>query len=544
MCAAFLGKAQGNKYWVFFEDKGPEAEVHAAHPEQLISPRAVERRAKLGLPIDRRDIPVSATYVSNLREAGIEVYKTSKWLNAASIETDLSYAELRSICAQITDMRPVGTYVAQSYGDVPMPIVDPVKDEEEEEASSFSYGQAEGQVLQIGAECLHDAGFTGKNVLIAVLDAGFFHMDTMAAFDSLFLNGRVEAVWDFVDGDMAVYEENWHGMAVASTIVGNLPGQFLGTAPHASLALARTETVFEEVHQEEDNWLAAVEWADSLGADMIQSSLGYSTFDQGEGDYVYQDLNGDVTIITKAADIAADKGILVVSSAGNAGNSPWHYITAPCDADSILCVGAVDMMGMRAGFSSVGPTADGRIKPDVMGWGQGSTIIGISGQVSYGSGTSFSAPIVCGMVACLVEAHPLRSNMQVIESVIQSSDRYSNPDTAYGYGIPTACAADSVLDVLDSLALTAEIFANPDRYFRFYPNPVNEELFIDQVNLGMKPEFLEVYTAAGNLVMRIQDPNLEQGRYALNVKSLASGMYLLKLEFFGNRTISHKFIRQ
>lgn len=537
---SFCLQAQGNKHWVFFSDKGPEAAYHAEHPDQLLSPRGIERRQRQGLPIDQRDIPVSKTYLQQLREAGVQVVHTSKWLNAASIETDLSLSELQRACPQVADMQAVGSLVRHQAEEASL-LLDPPATTGK---ASFTYGNSEGQVLQVGADCLHDKGFTGEGVLIAVFDAGFLNMDTLAAFDSTFNAGRVQAVWDFVDQDMDLYVENWHGMAVTSTIVGNLPGSFVGTAPHASLLLARTETVFEEVHQEEDNWLAAVEWADSLGADMIQSSLGYSEFDPGEGDYTYQDMNGDVTIITRAADIAADKGILVVSSAGNAGNSDWHYITAPCDADSILCVGAVDGNGIRAGFSSVGPTADGRIKPDVMAWGSGSAIIGISGNPTFASGTSFSAPITCGMVACLVQAHPLRSNMEVIQAVIESSDRYASPDTAYGYGIPNACKADSILDVLDSLALSVEMVSNPERHFKFYPNPTSESIHIQQISLGMKAEAIEVYSINGQLLQTVSDPTLDNGEYLVDVSNIPPGMYLLKLRFFGNQIISHKFIRQ
>jgi len=233
----------------------------------------------------------------------------------------------------------------------------------------------------------------------------------------------------------------------------------------------------------------------------------------------------------------------VVSSAGNEGNSSWHYVTAPCDADSILCVGAVSFQGDRATFSSVGPTSDGRIKPDVMARGLGTALIGTNGSVTFGSGTSFSAPLVAGMAACLMEAHPQRSNMEVIQSIRESGDRFATPDTAYGYGVPNACVADSLLSILDSLATFSELFAQPDRYFAFYPNPVTDQLVVEMKQFDWVPESMEVFAADGTLVQaRDTDPAAQ--RWSLDTGALSPGIYMLKLHFFGNRSLSHKFVKQ
>lgn len=530
----------GQKYWVFFKDKGPEQTYYQQHPEGLLSERAMEKRMTRNIPLDDRDIPISKTYLDQLREAGLAPERASKWLNAVSVDTDLSLFELQSLCAGVTDMRPVGTFILnREETESPAPPLPHT-----EATSSFNYGQTQFQVQQLNADCLHDRGFTGAGVLVAVFDAGFRAMDTINAFDSLWTTNRIVQYWDFVNNDTTIFDENSHGMQVASCIAAFESGNYVGTGPGVSLLLARTEDVSQEVHQEEDNWLAAVEWADSLGADMIQSSLGYSTFDAGQGDYTYQDMNGGTAIITKAADIAADKGILVVSSAGNEGNGSWNYITAPCDADSILCVGAVNFFDERAGFSSVGPTSDGRIKPDVMALGAGVTVIGTAGNVTFSSGTSFSAPLTCGMVACLVEAHPLRSNMEVIEAVRQSSDRYTTPDTAYGYGIPDACKADSILTVLDSTIMAISVPVSPDGFFKIYPNPVEDELVVEPVALGENITNLKVVSVSGQEVMAAHLSGGTSDIQRLSTEHLAEGMYILQLETRSGKRFVHKFLKQ
>lgn len=541
LCGSAYGQG---KYWVLFEDKGPEAAQFAANPDGLISERSLERRRKMGQGILESDYPVSASYIRQLRDAGVQVHATSKWLNAASISTELDYLSLQRACPSIRDMQPLGRFVSMAANESPPP-----SPPEDSNATAISYGVTEMQLEKIGVTCLHDRGFQGQGVLMAVFDAGFYNVDTFAAFDSTWLNNRVLTYYDFVDGDTTIFDESTHGLSVISTIIGNLPGQYVGAAPHVSVVMARTEDVSSETHQEEDNWMQAMEWADSIGVDIIQSSLGYSTFDPGEGDYTYQDLDGNVALITQAADMAAARGILVVTSAGNEGNGSWRYITAPCDADSVLCVGSVNFNDSRSSFSSVGPSADNQVKPDVMAMGGGTNIIGVSGNPGTGSGTSYAAPQMAGLVACLLSAHPLRSNMDVIQAVRESGSTYHNPDSLFGYGIPNACVADSILDVMDSLALENETMQQIRQNLNIFPNPVTDKLVIEITGMKWRIQQLDVLNPAGMRVLRSSPQSdgaesPDQSRYELNVKDLPSGMYILKMDFGGGKLHTHKFIRQ
>jgi serine protease AprX len=534
-----LLKAQ-QRYWVFLADKGPEQGYWLAHPEGYLSAKALARQAGIGHAPAVADLPLSETYRNSLAQGGVKIRGASRWINALSVETSLSLRQLQAICPAVTGMQPVGRFVNSAY-DGPVPP----QNHKVAATDSFAYGQAQAQIEQLNLKCLHDRGFTGRNVLIAVFDAGFLRMDTIAAFDSLWQQGRVLTYYDFVNHDNTVFDEHNHGMNVSSTIVGNLPGQMIGTAPHATLALARTEDVFSETHQEEDNWLRAVEWADSLGADQIQSSLGYSLFDSGQGDFVYSDLDGNTTIITRAADMAAARGILVVNSAGNEGTAPWHHITAPCDADSILCVGAVDASGGYVSFSGVGPSADGRVKPDVAALGLGVAAIGNNGNVGGATGTSFATPLMSGFAACLKQAHPQRNNMDIIQAIRQSASQFATPDTLVGYGIPDACKADSILTVLDSLELMADPQGAFTQAVNVFPNPATEMLILENKDVANPMSALTIIAADGRTVFSNTaiDPQ-ETMRTNVSLKSIPAGVYFARITLRDGHVQISRFIKR
>ncbi len=329
------------------------------------------------------------------------------------------------------------------------------------------YGMTKEQIELLNLDCLHQKGFTGKGVTIAHFDDGYDGFDQIKAFEYARVNNYMKGQYDFqIDAKMKYKGNGSHGTNTLSIVHGYLPGEYIGTAYDANMLLARTEYTPTETHKEEKNWKYAVDWAFENNADIITSSLQYNNFDEGEGNYTYKDLDGNTSIIAKAADYAAAKGILVVTIQGNFGTSDWYYLATPGDADSVLTVGAVGVDAKKAGFSSYGPSADGQVKPDVMAVGFQTTIIEPSGDIRKGNGTSFAAPCIAGMVACLKQAHPLRSNMEIITAVRQSADRYANPDSkgGYGYGVPDACKAHDILTDMDSNFLDAKAWKTTTNY--------------------------------------------------------------------------------
>ncbi len=329
------------------------------------------------------------------------------------------------------------------------------------------YGMTKDQIELLNLDCLHQRGFTGKGVSIAHFDDGYDGFDQLKAFEYARVNNYLKGQYDFHNDSALKYEGNGsHGTNTISIVHGYLPGEYIGTAYDADILLARTEYVPTETHKEEESWKYAVDWALEKKADIITSSLQYNTFDPGEGDYEYKDLDGNTSVIAKAADYAAQKGILVVTIQGNFGTSDWYYLATPGDADSVITVGAVGIDGKKAGFSSFGPSADGQVKPDVMAVGFQTTIIEPSGNIRKGNGTSFAAPAIAGMVACLKQAHPNRSNMEIITAVRQSADRYTKPAVkeGYGYGIPDACKADDILSQMDETFGKNKVWIGRDEF--------------------------------------------------------------------------------
>jgi len=423
-------------------------------------------------------------------------------------------------------------------------------DLEEITEEELNYGRAKHQNDMLNLGPLHNKGFTGKGIKIAVFDAGFSGSDTIDVYKNMNAENRIIATWDFVDNQENVFHSHSHGTQVLSTIAANLPGKMVGSAPDASFVLCRTENDNSESLAEEINWLRAVEWVDSIGVDIIHSSLGYSTFDDPSTNHTYDELDGDKTIITKAADMAAARGIIVSTSAGNEGSGSWKYITAPCDGDSVLCTGAVDKYQIRSGFSSIGPTADGRTKPDVVAMGT-RTIVAHPNNRIYGSnGTSFSSPIIAGFVACLRQAHPDRSHMDIITAVKMSGDQYALPDPQYGFGIPDAAFADSLLTHVKNLSTVKISMENKPKRGR-PAKPVHSakkqpvaastslnasmeqkdasiELSLDNENERIRE--IIVMRGAETLSFHPDDLTISGNKAYVNTSYLLKGQYKLKIE--------------
>ncbi|HTF04234.1 MAG TPA: S8 family serine peptidase, partial [Bacteroidia bacterium] len=363
---AVEGFAQ-TKYWVQFTDKGNNP-YSLSNPSAYLSARAIQRRTNQAIPIDSLDLPCTPMYVAGVAATGVTIHAQSKWLNGVVIITSdtnalIAIAALPYVADTLfVGLRTTNTGDDVKFSDETFEAIDgSTQRTGDVESTMLSYGTAFDQANQVGAVCLHNAGYTGAGMVIAVIDAGFRDVDIHPIYDSLRINGQILGTWDFVANDTSVYEDNTHGAMVLSCMGANIPGTMVGTAPHADYWLLRSEEAATEYIIEEYLWSCAAEYADSVGADLINSSLGYTQFDDPAQNHVYADMNGDIAPSTRAADYAASRGIVVVNSAGNSGQNPWFYIGAPADADSILSVGAVDVNGNIAGFSSHGPTSDGDV---------------------------------------------------------------------------------------------------------------------------------------------------------------------------------------
>lgn len=453
--------AQEQRHVVFLKDKNNNP-YSLSNPGAFLSQRALDRRAKQNITPDEQDLPVTPSYVSQIAATGALVVYPLKWFNAVVINTN-DPSVLTAISAlpfvdhidQVLTDHLKTTNSAQGHqsaeGIPPYTLFNAGPVATVKSTDVLNYGQAYNQTHMIAVDGLHNLGFMGQGMVIAVLDAGFYHADQIPAFDTLFLKGRILGTRDFNEPGANVFGENMHshGTSVLSTMGANLPGQMVGTSPSASFWLIHTEMGSEyEALIEEYNWAGGAEFADSVGADVINSSLGYTTFDNMAFDHTYADMDGNTTPITRAADLAASRGILVVNSAGNEGGSSWQYIGAPADGDSVFTIGAVDGFGSYADFSSTGPTSDGRIKPDVTAQGAWTTVISAySGSVTQGSGTSFSSPIMAGALACLWQATPSFSAEQIRAAVRSTASKANSPDSLYGWGIPNMMNAKTLLSV-------------------------------------------------------------------------------------------------
>ncbi len=442
---SFSVKAQFTRYIVRFTDKG-SSPFTISNPSQYLSARSIDRRTRYGIAIDSNDIPVTPRYIDSVRLSGdVTILNVSKWLNQVSIQTSdaLAIAKINSL-PFVLGIQPIAARVATTPVNKTMEtVLTPI----EHIATSigrttqdhFDYGKSNGQVKIHQGHFLHNHGFRGEDMHLAVMDAGFFRYDILPTFDSIRNNNQVKETWDFVAREASVAEDNSHGMHCLSTIGANMPGVFVGTAPKASFYLYRTEDVSSEYPIEEHNFAVGAERADSLGIDVCSTSLGYFTFDNPVFNYSYNDMNGNTTMSAKAADIAASRGMLMVMAAGNEGNGSWHYLITPSDADSVMAVGAVDTLAQVAGFSSYGPSSDGQIKPSVAAVGWNAIVAnGGTGQPAYSSGTSFACPNMAGISTCLWQAFPEASNMDIIRTLEASAHRFSTPDDRVGFGIPDA----------------------------------------------------------------------------------------------------------
>jgi subtilisin family serine protease len=480
-----LVQGQTYRYIIQLRDK-IDTQYSLSNPRAYLSAKAIERRAKQHIPVDSTDLPVSAYYLQRIREnRNITILNVSKWLNQVLIETDpSSWLRVRAMRwvkngFGVDDPNDHGP-VSKSIPEEPVRMgVPPGQSARTTAVTALNYGSTFNQIHIHEGEYLHNLGFTGKGITIAILDAGFKSYKTNPVFDSVRLQGRVLGERDFVTNDGSVNEDDAHGAYCFSIIASNKPGTLVGSGPHASFWLLRTENTAGEFPVELQNWAVAAEFADSVGADMISCSLGYADgFTDPANNIPYAMRDGNTSIATIAADLAAKKGILVVNSAGNNGNfaDDYKYVSCPADGDSVLTVGATDVNGNIASFSSWGPNGAGKLKPNIVSVGQATVLANTLGNVSTGVGTSFACPNAAGLIACLWQAFPEFTNMEVIDAVQKSASKYANPDFRFGYGIPNFHKA---YDILKEQQVSRNIAASlTNQWIKVYPVPSNGTMHI------------------------------------------------------------------
>lgn len=516
---SYCGYAQQDA-WVYFTDK-PNSQFYFDNPLEMLTQRSLDRRTNQNIAIDIKDVPIYQPYVDEIITAnGIEVEAKSKWLNSVHVRgsveniqnlSSLSFVDhIQFADASLNSAGKMRTGTGNK-------VIQKVNKQMDVE-TLFNYGNSANQIQMLNGDLLHQANYTGTGKIIAVLDSGFLNVDSAPAFQRLFTNNQILGGYNFVSRNTNVYSLHNHGSMTLSCMGGFVDGQLVGTAPDAWYYLFVTEDVTQENPVEESYWVEAAEEADRLGVDVISTSLGYYKFDNPNYGHNYDDFTGDQAFASKGANIAFSKGMIVVASAGNSGASaePLNHIGVPAEANNVLAVGAVKNDETLALFSSVGPSFDGRIKPDVMAQGQESTVA--YNSVMVASGTSFSCPIMAGIIASFWQAAPSLTNQQVIDFVKQSSDRFENPDNAYGYGIPDFQLA---LDL-------AQLSVNEPSKGRFliYPNPAHNNLFVTFPN-GFNQAKLIFYNALGQSIF---EKSISNSEAFISLDSLKSGIYLYKIE--------------
>lgn len=504
--------SQTNEYLLFFSNK-------------LQTESTLEEK-------DFYDIPVNPMYLLNLKEEG-EILNVSKWLNGVHYKTQLPQEEIQLKFPFVNQLIPL---FPQQKGKSFLLQANEIRSTGDTNTYRHSFSQLE---MTKTISCLHDNGYNGNNVTIAVLDAGFPMMDTMLAFRKMRQEGRIVDTWDFEDNASQVYHKHTHGTYVTSILGAELDSTFIGSAPKANYAFYITEIGRFEKNIEEFNLVLGLERADSIGADICSISLGYRNFDTLQVSYGYAGMDGQTTIVAQGVSIAKNKGMIISVAAGNSGSGAGT-LSSPCDADSILCVGAIKLDSTRAGFSSEGPTFDGRTKPDVVTIGEGCAFVGLDDSVRWGNGTSFATPLMSGLVACIKQAHPLRTNFQIMDAIRNNADRASSPDNIYGWGIPDGCKIDSALRYLDSVILgnSEQLQAKID--VSVHPNPTSDFVTISTKELLSS---ISVYSTSGKRLLKKKINNASL-KYMVSLENMDTGVYFIQLITQDGKLVSKKIIKK
>lgn len=501
-----------DQFMVFFKDKS-NTSFSIQRPAEFLSTKAISRRSKQSITITEEDLPVNRSYVRGVADLGIETYFTTKWMNGLLVQMEASSVNAVLALPYVDRVEYVAPNAILSNA--------PGAVEQTDESPIDPSRIEESQYKMLGLNQMHEEGFFGEDVLIAIFDAGFKNYSTIPAFEHILQDNRLIHTFDYTKNRISVDNNYDHGLRVFSILGAD--AEMIGAVPHASYMLVVTEASVGEYRIEEYNWLFAAEMADSAGVDIVNTSLGYSEFSDPAMDYTQSQLDGQTTVITRAANIAASKGILLVNSSGNEGSSSWGTISAPSDSEKVLTVGAINVSEQLASFSGTGPTADNRIKPDVVALGVNTQVTNAQNIISFQNGTSFSAPLVTGLAAGLIQAFPEMSSQEIMEVIKQSGDRIENPNSDFGNGIPHFVRAAKIADE-SLIPLAAGIIA--------YPNPTDLTYFTLTFSESMLGQEIkaQLLNGDGSLVQNYEfTPKLFNNRLQVDLSTAKSGLLLLRL---------------
>ncbi len=531
LCLSAFSVDGNYAFWVQFSDK--EGTPYSLEdPAAYLSEKAILRRAKQHISTDSTDLPVNRHYVDAVLEKGAKLHTQSRWLNGITVfvddETVIDDIALLPFVVQIEK-----TFVASAIRKAKTAREYP---QARSTAANDGYGNAFTQISMLQGDRLHSAGFRGSGMTIAVLDAGFLNVDDNSAFSSLWNNGQIVGTKDFVNSDSDIFNENYHGGTVLSVMGAQQTDLFMGTAPDADFWLIRTENHDTEHLIETDNLVAAMEFADSAGVDIINASLGYYHFDDETMNFKHSDLDGKTTRASRAASLCAGKGIVFVCSAGNQGNKEWQLITVPADASDILAVGSMDEQLEHSPFSGTGYTADKRIKPDVCALGSLTTVVNQNNELATPNGTSYSAPLIAGLAACLWQALPQLTATQLMNVIRKAASSYNNPNPETGYGVPDFYAA-----YLEQTGTKTDVSIQPDK-IKIYPNPAKDSLTIE-LDSSLPKEGI-TYTLTNLQHQTQQSGQLQNGEEIITLDSLSQGIYILLIKQNRETVFQEKIIKE
>ena len=516
--------------WVYFNDK-PDAAFYLSNPLQMLSQRALDRRTSQGIILDNTDVPIAQTYIDQVTAAtGITVMAKSKWLNALHVRGTQADIQLLTNLPFVNHIQFADASLNSRHSNTiqKTTVIHPVN-KQLEVLTDFNYGGSSNQIQMLNGHLLHQQNYTGQGKMVAIMDAGFPGVNSASPFQRLRDNNLILGGYNFPDRNTSIYTRNSHGTSVLSCMAGYVDNQLVGTAPDAQYYLFITEDANSENPVEESYWVEAAEMADSLGVDVINSSLGYFTYDNISYSYSYSDMNGLKTFAARGANMAFSKGMICVTSAGNSGNSANPHIGTPADVITTLTVGAVDSSENYVSFSSIGPSFDGRVKPDVCAKGYLATVSNASGNIINANGTSFSSPILAGMVTTFWSAVPNMTNAQIVQFVKESADLYNNPTIYKGYGVPDF-----------QLALTNALSANnfENDIILLYPNPVQDKVTIVFSDTNFSGNLI-LFNSIGQQVGSFE---ISETNASVNLENLASGLYFYQLKI-ENKTTQGKLLK-